>query len=100
MTNSSIQKIQSEDETLLVTYKTGTEGPANFADHSEAMPVVRRQSKTYTAFFRDGKKLFETDDDLSRNVLMNGSQLVVPYVDEEIEMDYNLYYIYELKKVN
>lgn len=100
MTNSSIQKIQSEDETLLVTYKTGTEGEANFADHGEALPVVRRQSKTYTAFFRDGKKVFETDDDLSRNVLVNGSQLVVPYVDEEVEMDYNLYYIYELKKVN
>lgn len=100
MTNSSILGIQSKEKTLLVTYKTGTEGPANFANHNEAMPVLQKENKTYTAFFRDGKKVFETSDKLLRNILMNGSQLVVPYIDQEVEIDYNLYYIYELREVN
>jgi len=43
--------------------------------------------------------VLEINNDLGRYVRLSETQFLVPYVNEEEELDYNKFYIYELKKV-
>ncbi|KYG83470.1 SdiA-regulated/phytase-like domain-containing protein [Roseivirga echinicomitans] len=99
MLNSSILDVNSYGEITMIGYKTGAAEPTSITDYGEATKYAMANSETRYSFFVKDKMVLETDIDLLRYVRLNESQLLVPYVNEEEELDYNKFYIYELKKV-
>lgn len=97
--NSSVLDVNSYGEITMIKYKTGAAEPTSITDYGEATKYAMANSETRYSFFVKDKMMLETDIDLGRYVRLNENQLLVPYVNEEEELDYNKFYIYELKKV-
>ncbi|KYG81364.1 hypothetical protein EV198_1536 [Roseivirga ehrenbergii] len=97
--NSSILDVNSYGEITMIRYKTGAKEPTNIIRFEEALKYAKSESETLYSFFVKDKMVLETDIDLGRYVRLSETQFLVPYVNEEEELDYNKFYIYELKKV-
>ena len=97
--NSSVLDVNSYGEITMIKYKTGAAEPTSITRFEEALKYAKSESETLYSFFVQDKKVLEINDDLGRYVRLSETQFLVPYVNEEEELDYNKFYIYELKKV-
>ncbi|MGB3152468.1 MAG: hypothetical protein WBB27_17570 [Maribacter sp.] len=97
--NSSILDVSSYGQITMVKYKTGATEPTSITQYQEALKFARLESKTWHSFFIQDKKVLESAIDLGLYVRLNETQFLSPYVNEDEELDYNKFYIYELKKI-
>lgn len=99
-TNSSIFSISTHGEITIVVYSTGTEGETNITDIRTAAELAERERKVLTAFYKGNKKVFEIEERFTKPVRISETKFLAHYVNEEEELDYNKFYIFELKKLN
>jgi hypothetical protein len=52
-----------------------------------------------TVFFKQGEKILEVEERFTKIVQISSTKFLAHYINEEEELDYNKFYIYELKKV-
>lgn len=97
--NSSIYEISSEGDITMVTYDTGVEGNEHVSTFKEISSIAKTESKVMTAFFLGDKKVLEMEKWFIKSVRISETKFLAHYVNEEEELDYNKFYIYELKKV-
>ncbi|KOF02924.1 hypothetical protein OB69_08760 [Roseivirga seohaensis subsp. aquiponti] len=97
--NSSVLDVSSYGEITMIRHKTGAKEPTSLTNYMEASKYADSESEALYSFFVQDKKVLEINDDLGRYVRLSETQFLVPYVNEEEELDYNKFYIYELKKI-
>ncbi len=83
----------------MVTYDTGVEGNEHVSTFKEISSIAKTESKVMTAFFLGDKKVLEMEKWFLKSVRISETKFLAHYVNEEEELDYNKFYIYELKKV-
>jgi hypothetical protein len=98
MANSQILNIDYTGGVLMIAYKTGANSATQLSSYTEALALAKKESKTITAFFIKGERVFETEESFDRSVRISESQFIAPFINEEVESDYSKCYIYELKK--
>lgn len=99
-TNSSILSLSSEGNVTIVVHQTGTKS-SNFPNPLAAREVAKRQSKAITSFVKNGKIVLNIEKRFRQLVRIDETKFITPYVsDEDEELDYNKFYIYELQKTN
>lgn len=99
ITNSSIISLNSEGNVTIIVHQTGTKS-SNFPNAIAARKVAKRQSKTITSFVKNGKIVLNIERRFQQLVRIDETKFISPYVNEDEELDYNKYYIYELQKTN
>tara|TARA_R110000796_G_scaffold96719_1_gene202883 strand:- start:283443 stop:284621 length:1179 start_codon:yes stop_codon:yes gene_type:complete len=97
--NSSIYEISSEGDITIVTYDTGIEGNEHVNTFKEISSIAKSESKVMTAFFLVDKKVLEMEERFLKSVRISETKFLAHYINKEEELDYNKFYIYELKKV-
>ncbi|NVK83301.1 MAG: hypothetical protein HWE21_03215 [Cytophagia bacterium] len=99
-TNSTIHKISSEGEVTIIEYQTGTEGNTGIKDIQEASQRAKKESETFTVFYKGMDKVAEVKKAYTRFVRIDEYHFLSHEINTEEELDYSKFYIYELKKVN
>ncbi len=99
-TNSAIHRISSEGDITMVEYQTGTKGKTSLKDINQATELAKKESKTLTAFFKGKDKIAEVEERFLRFVRLDEYRFLMHEVNTEEELDYSLFYIYELRKTN
>jgi hypothetical protein len=99
ITNSLIRDISVKGEITIVDYKTGLEDDTNVSTMQEAWAQTKTGSKELTVFFKQAKKILEVEERFTKIVRISETKFLAHYVNREEELDYNKFYIYELKEV-
>lgn len=97
MSNSAILDMSSLGSVTIVKHKTGIKNKG-ITSYQEALNVARKSSRTINSFIIDGKVVYETEENFRYPVRMDEMRFVAPYLNDEVEVDYNKFYIYELQK--
>tara|TARA_A100000171_G_scaffold40771_1_gene41339 strand:+ start:13616 stop:14800 length:1185 start_codon:yes stop_codon:yes gene_type:complete len=99
ITNSLIYSISAKGDLVIVDYKTGLEEETNASTMQEAWAKTKTGSMELTVFFKQGEKILEVEERFTKIVQISSTKFLAHYINEEEELDYNKFYIYELKKV-
>lgn len=100
ITNSTILEIHVEGITMIVVHKTGT-SHSNFPDTKTASAAAKRQNKYFTSFVKNGEVVLRVEERFKQLVHLDENRFITPHMSsEDEELDYNKFYIYELKKTN
>jgi len=98
-TNSSILEINTYGETMIVVHKTGTKN-SNYRDTQTANEAYKKQNKYFTSFIKNGKTVLSLEQRFNQMVRLDEHRFITPYISgEDEELDYNKFYIYELREV-
>lgn len=100
LTNSMVYNISSEGNVTILEYTTGTKGETNLTDIKSASALNQKEAQRFTAFFKDGKKIAEVEKRFTKLVRLDEYRFLVHDVNQEEELDYSKFYIYELKEIN
>ncbi len=97
MSNSSIFDMSSFGNMTMIKYKTGIKNKG-ITSYQESLSLARQTSRTINSFIIDGKVVYETEESFRYPVRMDEMRFITPYLNEEVEVNYNKFYIYELQK--
>lgn len=99
ITNSLIRNISVKGDIVIVDYKTGLRKKTNASTMQEAWAKTKTGSKLLTVFFKRGEKILEVEERFTKIVRISETKFLAHYVNREEELDYNKFYVYELKKI-
>ncbi|MFY0591664.1 hypothetical protein [Roseivirga sp.] len=98
MTNSAILDIHAEGNTIIIEHQTGLK-KSNYNTARQANPDYVRLNKYITTFVKDEKVVLTVEKRFKQLVRLDENRFITPYVTgEDEELDYNKFYIYELRK--
>lgn len=97
MSNSAILDMSSVGNVTMVKHKTGIKNKG-ITSYAEASNLAIKSSKTITSFIIDSKIVYDTEESIRYPVRIDEMQFIAPYLNDEVEVDYNKFYIYELQK--
>lgn len=100
LTNSMVYNISSEGNITILEYTTGTKGETNLTDIKSASALNQKEAQRFTAFFKSGKKIAEVEKRFTKLVRLDEYRFLVHDVNQEEELDYSQFFIYELKEIN
>lgn len=98
MSNSAILDMSSLGSVTMVTHKTGVKNKG-ITSYAEASNLATKSSKMITSFIIDGRVVYETKENFRYPVRIDEMRFTAPYLNDEVEVDYNKFYIYELQQI-
>lgn len=98
--NSTIYEISCEGDISMITHDSGIEGKEHVNTYKEISEIAKRENKVYTTFYLRNDKILEVETRFLKPVRISETTFLAHHINENEEVDYSKFYIYELKKVN
>ena len=84
----------------MITHDSGIEGKEHVKTYKEISEIAKRENKVYTTFYLSNDKILEVETRFLKPVRISETTFLAHVINENEEVDYSKFYIYELKKVN